>query len=261
MLSRFRRSFKSVRFYGITNLMAPTKLSKVYAFTLTQKEFSWHNEDSFLASRRFPIYAVADGVTMPALHELLVPSESKLAADKFCKKSIEFLEKHFKALSPKTIKSAYECAGMEMKKLNAGRRHKLSATAALAAVKNGEIFGSRVCDCGFAVIRKGGILFKTPEFWSHLKSTGKKRYGTINGDAISLKYIDMYRLKYKSGDILALFTDGFENHFENREFVYLFADKHFENIKNKIKKFDAKLVNRGAEKFGHERTLLVAKLN
>lgn len=241
--------------------MASNKIPKVCAFTLTQKEFRWHNEDSYLASKKFPIYAVADGVTMPMIHELMTPSESKLASDKFCRKSVAFLEKHFRKLSLKTIKSTYSYANRDIAKLNKGRRHKLSATAALAVVKDGGIFASRLCDSGFALIREGKMVFKTPEFWSLFKAKKSKRYGVLDGATQSLKYIDFYKLKYKNGDILALFTDGFENHFSKKEFISLFQAKNMNQIEAGIKKVDAKLIKNNSEKFGHERTLLMVRLN
>lgn len=239
-------------------------LPKVYAFTLTQKEFSWHNEDSYSASKKFPIYAVADGVTMPPLEELLAPSESKLAADIFCRKSVDFLEeyfKHKKTISTRILKEAYEYANNAVKKLNTRRDFKLSSTAMLAAATNGTIFGARLCDCGFVLFREGKTIFKTPEFWSRLKKSGKHGYGVIDGNPASLKYIDFYKMKYKKGDILALFSDGFENHVAKQEFVSLFKRENLNKIEKKIKKVDSGLVTQNPEKFGHERTILITGLH
>ena len=171
------------------------------------------------------------------------------------------LKKHYnQKLSKKIIKLSYAYANNFVKKLNAKRVEKLSATAALVIVKDGTLFASRLCDSGFALFRERKILFRTPEFWSDAKRKKRKGYGVINGKASSLKYIDTYIIKYKPGDILVLYTDGFENHFGEKGFTSFFQNKNLNRIEINIKQVDAKLIAKDPEKFDKERTILIVQL-
>ena len=226
----------------------------------TQKGFGWHNEDAWGINEKYPIYAVADGVTLRGLSELFHPSGSKPAADIFCECAVKTFEKNYAKLSKKAFRDAYSSANKEIGRYIAKNKLNISAVAALVAVRNGKIFGSRLTDCGFALIRGGKIIFKTPEYWSWAKKNKIKGYGVLDGKAKNLKYIDFYELAYAPGDILALFTDGFENHFSKKGFIASFKNKNFNNIEESIKTVDLKLVAKNPEKFGHERTLLIVQL-
>jgi len=229
--------------------------------TITQEGFSWHNEDFFLASKKLPIFAVADGVTMPAIEEAAEPSATKKAAIIFCREAVKYTEKNFTKLSKKNLKLAYKQANEKVKEINKKRDFKLTAVAVLAAVKNKKIFTARLTDCGIALIRSGKIIFKTPEFWSELKKKKEIEYGVIGKDNHLLKHIDFYTLNYEKGDFLVLFSDGFENHFSKNDFISVFKGENQKEIEKKIRQEDEKLITIDGEKYGHERTILFSKLN
>jgi len=229
--------------------------------TITQEGFSWHNEDDYLAGKKRPVYAVADGVTMPAIEEAAEPSASKKAATIFCREAVKFTEENYSRLSLKILKAAFKEANGKAREMNEKRDYKLTAVAAVAAVKNGRIFGARLTDCGLALIRAGKIIFKTPEFWTEIKKKGKTGYGVIGKDDNQLKYIDFYTWDYRAGDFLVLFSDGFENHFSRKDFVSALNGDDLKEIEKRLKEEDEKLIIKDEEKYGHERTILLTKLN
>lgn len=233
---------------------------KTYSIAIPQKGFEWHDEDAFYVSTRFPVYAVADGVTLSLKGELKTPRGSKPAAELFCKKSVGFLEQNFEMLSEKKIRSSYAHANKAVGELNKKNKIPLSAVAALVAVKEGTIFGSRLTDCGFAIVRRGKIFFKTPEYWSWLKRNKKEGYGVIDGKKKGLECIDCYKKRYKPNDLLLLFSDGFENHFKVKKFIHLFRAKNISGIDDAVRELDRRLAGQDEKKYGHERTLLIVHL-
>ena len=237
-----------------------TTSKKFYTITLLRKWFEWHEEDAWGASRRFPIYAVADGVTLPGIGELVTPRGSKPAAVIFCKRAVRFLERNFEHMSERTVRSAYAWANRFIRKLNTGKRHPLSTVAALVVVKNQYVFGSRITDCGFALLRDGKVIFKTPEYWSRLRKSRRQGYGTLDGTRRFLKYVETYQRPYRKGDRLLLFSDGFEHHFGAKEFRQLFKTGKLVDIRRRIKEADALLVRKNEMKYGKERTLVIAEL-
>lgn len=235
------------------------------AIFYSQKEYPNHNEDAWAVSKKLPIYSVADGVTLkiPPGEPYPDPSGAKIVADLFCQKSIEFLEQHFDQLSNDQLKLAYQYANKAIGEFNAQEGKTYSTVASLVIVKNGKILGSRVTDCGFALLRNGKLIFKTPEFWSWNKAQGKSGYGLINGQMQVADYIDLYNLDYQPGDMLVLFSDGFENHFSVGGFVELFTGGDLAQLESRIKQIDSTLTEKeeiNNKKYGLERTLLIIKL-
>ncbi len=230
-----------------------------FSITIPQYGFEWVDEDTYAISEKLPIYAVADGVTLSARDEITTPEGSRPASELFSKKTVEFLEKHYVKLSDKIIRETYAHANTAVAKLNKKYKIPLSTVGTLVAVKDGYLFGSRLTDCGFAIVRDGKLLFKTPEYWAWQKRNKKKTYGVIDGKAEALRHIDLYRKSYKTGDVLILFSDGFENHFKSKKFVAIFRKGNWAKLEPMVKKIDAELVAKDA-KYGHERTLIAEVL-
>lgn len=228
---------------------------------LPQRSFEWHFEDAWKVSKKFPIFAVADGVTVKEYKEIVnTPSDPKIVADLFCEKTIESLEKNFAKLSVQKIKRAYEFANKSIQIFNKTKKENFGTVGALVTIKDNKIFGSRVTDCGFALFRNGKMIFKTPEFWSWKKRHGQKNYGVLNGKMKISKYINLYDLNFKPGDILTLFTDGFENHFTSEKFRKIFRTRNLSKLKKEILKIDKELNNQDEHTYGLERTLLALLL-
>ena len=130
---------------------------------IPDKRFIWHNEDAWLSSEQFPIYAVADGVTMEGLEEVIFPTGAKMVADLFCRKTVEFLETKYKEASLDTLREAYSYANDAIKNLNATQPDIAAAVGSAVIVERDTILGSRITDCGFALLRRGALFFKTPD--------------------------------------------------------------------------------------------------
>lgn len=194
-------------------------------FFLPDALVGWHNEDAWKASETFPVYAVADGVTQSLLKELVLPTGPKLVADLCCAEVIAFLEKRYNDISADILKDAYVSANGAIKRLNVERRETAATVASVVAVKDGRVFGSRLTDCGFALMRKGKIAFKTPEFWALAKREHREGYGKLDGETDVRPWVDVYELVYEKGETLTLFSDGFEQHFGVKEFLDCFAKK------------------------------------
>lgn len=227
---------------------------------LPEKSFPWHNEDAWAWSRQAPIFAVADGVTLPAVEELVTPTGAKVVADLFCETAVRFLEERYAELGDDTLMEAYRAANAAIKDFNDTKGELFSTVASVAAVKDGMVFGARLTDCGIALARRGELVFKTPEFWSDQKARGKEGYGALNGVMDVAPYVEYVTQVYLPGDYLLLFSDGFENHFSVDVFIRIFAEKNASTLEKHIRVLDDELVSRDNETYGRERTLLIAHL-
>jgi serine/threonine protein phosphatase PrpC len=221
-------------------------------------------EDSFLINKKFPIYAVADGVTLQIPEGKKYPrvSGAKMAADIFCKESVKFMEKKWKNLNfKKSLKNAFGAANLQIFNLNKKHNGSFSCTAALGFIKNDIFYGARLCDSGINVLdRSGATKFKSPEFWAELKRRGQNNYGVLNGKKEMLKFIDFYKIKLNKGDIVIIYTDGFENYFALDKFKKIF--KNWENGKLLTRNLEM-IVNEKSKKnfklYGLEKTLIAVK--
>lgn len=229
-------------------------------FYFPQKGFRWHKEDSWRVSKKAPIFAVADGVTIQGFGELFMPSGSKRAADAFCEAVISVLESRYPRVDKQDFTSAYSHANKAVHEINTKEKTKLSTVGCVVVLEEEKILGSRITDCGFTLLRKGRIVFKTPEFWSWLKRTRKNGYGVVDGKQNVVRFINFYTKPFLPGDILLLFSDGFEQHFYEKQFLLVFKERGVEKISRKLKLVDAKLVEKNSDRFGHERTLLMIML-
>lgn len=130
------------------------------------------NEDFYSISKKFPIFALADGVTQSRYKtgEYAFPEGARKAAEIFCLKTIEYLEKNLdlqnggqKEIKEK-IKSAFDFANEKIKQLNEkyGIDKKLNYveydwfdTVGVAGV----VVGNKICfgyvgDCGLIIFDK-----------------------------------------------------------------------------------------------------------
>lgn len=131
------------------------------------------NEDAVLVSKKFPILAVADGVTQSHYENgrYALPYGAKMSAQIFCKSSVKYLEKALaqKNLSPiqikKIIKESFDSANDKIKALN--ENHKINektmdyvqhdwfdTVGVVAVVASGVLSYGVVGDCGLVVFDK-----------------------------------------------------------------------------------------------------------
>lgn len=163
-------------------------------------------------------------------------------------------------------------------------------TAALGVVKDGQVFWGSICDSYVAHFSKTGeLLFRSPDcralaqtpapkfsgnpndlksrteyvwrvFRNRLNKKGERvGYGVITGEPTALNYLSSGSLLLGAGELIMILTDGFEHYLELPEFIALFKNWPAD-LEDQIKKFTAGKAQENPDKFGHERTLLVAHL-
>jgi len=244
-------------------------------YTLNPVYFHHPPEDAFKASKKYPIYAVADGVTLevkkgekyPLLPDRKI-SGPKMTAEIFCQEAVEFLEKKYFQFQEKSfdklrvyLKQAFQKANQAIFDFNKRYESDFSTVAALAIIYDGNLFGARITDCGLAVIDKKGVKFKTPEFWQTRGRPGKMiGYGVLNGQKKALEFIDFYQTPLKENDVIIIYSDGFEPYFFLKEFINLFSSwQNTKEVKEKLKDFSERMASFDRKLYGLERTLIAVK--
>lgn len=269
------------------------------------------NEDAFKFSKKYPIFAIADGVTLFGRDKngnYPHPSGAKIVADVFCERSVELLEKNYQDFDLKTVKKAFKYANSKIKEINdkAGRTRKtvnffdfdfFHATAALAVIKENKLFYGRIHDCQIAVINKNGkiklsltepwkweagkrALARRPKNWKSLCEKEKEvyhhkyerngvigrgilaGYGVLTGEEAALRYLEIDSLNLEKGDIVLIYTDGFEHYIKLKEFLDIFVNWEKNGEKKTelaLKKFSKKQAKRDLVKYGLERTIIAAR--
>jgi len=232
-------------------------------FTTKQHYFLKNHpqEDFFLLSKKYPIFAVADGVTLN-LSSKDYPAESGAfeVAKIFCQTVVLEAEKRYENFKEKDLKEIFELGNTAVWKYNVsqGRTQKtinyynkdlFSATASFAVIKNKKVFWFSLCDSSVSVFNnKGKEVFTSPDGWAHfpknwknganerekivemhkdyrnaVDSAGKLLgYGVIDGEESAELYLTSGTLKIKQGDLFFLYTDGFENYFKLKKFIDIF---------------------------------------
>jgi len=82
----------------------------------------------------------------------------------------------------------------------------------------------------------------------------------ITGEEIAWRYTNSGSFKIGDDDLIFLFTDGFEHYFELPELLELFKAWPAD-LEVKLKNFTRQKSKTDSERFGHERTLIVIKIN
>jgi serine/threonine protein phosphatase PrpC len=288
------------------------KFMEFEVITYTKNMLATHPaEDAFNLSKKYPILAVADGVTIMERDKngsYPDPSGAKMVADAFCQKSVEWVEKNYQSFSAETLRQAFNVANKKIKQINEKTdRTKQTinffdfdffhTTAALAVIKEGKLFYGRIHDCWITVIdRNGKVKLSLIEPWDWeagkrakalrpknwdslsekekttyehkysrngiLKSGELAGYGVLTGEEAALRYLETDSVNLEEGDIVLIYTDGFEEYDKLKEFLDIFM-RWEKNDKRKtesaLKKFSKEKAEKDESKFGHERTLIAVR--
>lgn len=172
-----------------------------------------------------------------------------------------------------------------------------SCVAVGCAIVDRHLFWGAICDCGIAVYDGNlNLKFRTPDYMADFynygvpditRTTGfntkvkvheyrkvKRQYyqnkikmidgrlvsyGVLNGEQGAEDFINVGKLELECGDIVLLYSDGFEGAVYNIDFMkYLIANF---NDNNKIIEYSKKLSNDDYNKYGKERTLIKYKID
>lgn len=255
-------------------------------------------EDFFLISNKYPIYAVADGVTLNIESGEHYPKKSGAfeVAKIFCQAAVAKAEKRYENFEAKNLKEVFVAgnrAVAEFNKLHGRTKDTVnyydfdffSATAALVLIKNKKVFWFSLCDSSVSLFNsKGERKFVSPGGWDYfpknwieekndkekiiarhkdyrnaIDGNGKLNgYGVVDGEDRALAYLNFGSTEISQGELLFLYTDGFANYFD-KEFVKLFKEWP-EDLRDKLNTIVFEKSKTDFKKYGSEKTLIAISL-
>lgn len=164
-----------------------------------------------------------------------------------------------------------------------------SATGSFAVIKDDMVYWASICDSSVLHFRKdGNLCFKTPDCWKTLRKNLPKNwlsipsderkiiirkkyrngidkngnligYGVITGGKEAEGYLKFGKFATEQGDVIMIFTDGFENYVKEKDFIELFLEWP-ENIRSKFKETTSVKSVESPNEFGRERTIIAVKI-
>jgi len=160
-----------------------------------------------------------------------------------------------------------------------------SATTSFLLIKNNKAYWWSLCDSGATLFNsKGEQLFFSPNGWTvcqkflpanwnniiekekikmlhkdYRNAINKKGelvgYGVVTGEESAKFYLNTGVLNLNAGDLIFLYTDGFENYFDLKEFINIFK-LWPENIEYQLEKIISEKAKADPAKYGSEKTLI-----
>lgn len=269
-------------------------------FTATYTDFikfdKKPNEDFYLVSLKYQIFAVADGVTQAHFPsgKYAFPAGAQAAAKIFCYTILEFLKKELprKKISPqKLIRGSFNLANKKIKELNKseGITQKMDNliydyfdTVGVAGfIKNGYLYYGYIGDCSLKIFNKENKLkFETGDGVVLARERARKKYKKWDQFSKNQKTIIMHK-EYRnnsSGQGYGSFTGekGVEKYYkigreklENKDLIVFHSDgfsEHFQFLefikilrkqnKKDLNNFAFKKAEESPQKFGTDRTLI-----
>src|ERR1035437_923497 len=231
-----------------------------------------HNQEDFLMkSEKYPIFVVADGVTLIQYildkKDYPNPSPAGDVAHIFCEEFIKVAEEKYNSFQESDIRKIFEMANEAVGKYNAehGRTKETvdywsndfyATTAAFVIIKEDKVYWGSICDSYITHFDKNGLLkfsspncnelkqAEAPKFtgnvsdqkakaiyaWSANRNRMNKNgerigYGVVTGEPEALEYLSVGSFSIEKGDLVAILTDGFEDHMRLSEFISFFTDR------------------------------------
>lgn len=274
----------------------PDNKSKIFSATYPAQNPSHPIEDRLLISDKYPIYAVADGVTLALKDKEYYPDPSPVAevAEIFCKTAVEESEQIYNDLTSDGILKVFKEANTKLGEYNKKHAHKspdqdlFHTTASLAVVKENRVYWGNVGDSEINLFsRDKRRLFQTPRmqkgYTNHPperekmavhekmkldRALGRNKisqdgyllgYGVLTGESAALNYVDYGAVAYAKENLLFVITDGFTPYLELPKFINLFLEWP-KDIEKVVRGFTQEMANKNPELFGKERSIIVVKL-
>jgi len=273
---------------------------KLFFTTKQHHSLTSHPQEDFLyLSNKYPIFAVADGVTLNVAANKNYPSKSSAfeAAKIFCQAVVSEAEGRYQVFKEKDLKEIFELGNGAVRQYNIsqGRTKKtvnyydvdlFSATTAFLLIKNKKLFWFSLCDSGVKLFsKKGKEMFSSPDGWDYfpknwkegknerkkiierhrdyrnaVSGTGKLTgYGVVDGEDSAESYLNFGVLNIKHGDLIFAYTDGFENYFNFKKFIELF--KLWKgDLAFRLSAIISKKSEQNPKKYGKEKTLIAVSI-
>ena len=194
-------------------------------------------EDYHAISKNKPIFVVADGVTLPIVagEKYPDPSPAGELTKSFCARMVSELE------SGVEIKTAFAAANRSVAKFNA------AATTAFVRIKDNLAEWGSVCDSYiFHFDKDRNFLTRSPSC---------KPYAVVNGETEVEDHLNTGSFELKSGELLAICTDGFEHYLSREKFLeQTFVPWETETS---LAHLESEFIALDPDKYGHERTLVL----
>lgn len=273
---------------------------KIFSITKLHQFLANHpQEDFFIISNKYPIFIVADGVTLNFDNEKDYPKESGAfeAAKIFCQAAISEAEKRYDNFEEKDLKEVFEHGNYAVLEYNIFQNRTkntinhfdidfFSTTASFVLIKNKKVYWWSLCDAGLALFnKKGDKLFKSPDGWQHFPKDWKEGknnkekiitrhrdyrntigedgklsgYGVADGEETAVYYLNSGVLDVKKGDIVFVYTDGFENYISLPIFIELFKVWP-EDLDDWLNRIISEKSKEDLHKFGAEKTLIAISI-
>ena len=250
-------------------------------------------EDYAIIDDQYPIFVVADGVTLDAAagESYHKDSGAAQAARAFCESALIAGRASYDKLDKDGLRTIFHIANAAVGAYNNSRgRNKntsdygsfdlFSATAAFAAIQDDTLHWFSLCDSYVFVLNAGSVRMASPDPWKQMHEVWKKLkkldqlerktiirrdyrngigkysgYGVATGEVESELYLEEGTFKLRRGDVVVLCTDGFEPYFRLPEFISLLT-RWPRSIQKDVRTFSKQMGKDVPEKFGAERTLL-----
>jgi hypothetical protein len=262
-------------------------------------------EDYFSVSKKYPIFVVADGVTLNLNNNEDYPEKSGAGdvAKIFCETVISAAENKYEDFEEESasrrIKEIFEAGNkavaeynnsqvLTKDKINYWDKDLFSATTSFLLIKDKKMYWFSLCDSGVKLFdSKGKQSFFSPgcwdicrkflpENWTSMKEKEKIimlhrdfrnkigedgrliGYGVVTGEESAALYFNAGTIDLKKGDLVFVYTDGFENYFDLKEFINIFK-LWPNNLEIKLGAFVFKKSKEEPAKYGSEKTLIAIK--
>ena len=255
-------------------------------------------EDYFSVSKKYPIFVVADGVTLNCDigADYPDPSGAGEVAKIFCDTVILEAEKKYENFKEQDLESIFDVGnkavleyntshGRTKDSINYWDKDLFSATASFVLIKNNRAYWWSLCDSGVTLFNSGGErLFMSPGGWDVCKKHLPKNwgdmaekekvtmlhkdyrnkigedgkiigYGVADGEETAKFYLNTGVLDINAGDLIFLYTDGFENYFNLEEFINIFK-LWPEDMQIRLEKLISEKSKTEPAKYGSEKTLI-----
>ena len=254
---------------------------------------TYPQEDYAVIDDQYPIFAVADGVTLDVAAGESYPEDSGAAqvARIFCETAVVSGRTLYNELNKDYLRTIFRTANTAVgvyndskdrrkETLDYGHFDLFSTTAAFAAIQDDTLHWFSLCDSYVFVLNAGSVRMASPDPWKQMHEVWKKLkkldqlerktiirrdyrngigkysgYGVATGEVESELYLEEGTFKLRRGDVVVLCTDGFEPYFRLPEFISLLT-RWPRSIQKDVRTFSKQMGKDVPEKFGTERTLL-----
>ncbi|MCX6724455.1 MAG: protein phosphatase 2C domain-containing protein [Candidatus Staskawiczbacteria bacterium] len=170
-------------------------------------------EDYFCISKKYPIFIVADGVSLQTKDGESYPKQSGagMVARVFCELAMKEAEKRYETFTKEDLKDIFELSnkavleyniscGITKNTVNYWDEDFFSATVAFLLIKEKKVYWFSLCDSGLVVFNsKVEKIFNSPDGWAIFKKHSPKNWENMQEkEKMRMLREEMLRKKYRN---------------------------------------------------------------